>query len=308
MEEGAGDRQVAGRCPLDCTVNTLTITLEFLVTISVAARHVIIVTVAQLGAEIRLDAEELRQLREAAARIVGHDADVADAGLEVLGDEDRGGIIGVLREIAHAELAGRGDVEVLVAKVERQAGAQVDLAAGAAFDEVSGRGLIDVDGAHQLGRNVAPQQRAAAIGAEDFTTVQARRDARQATHLHAGTLRGKVVRIIQRREAHDRHARNALEHFGDRIVGQLARVIGDDRVDDCLTAALAIVGSLKRSAAAGDDDLFATRDISPLAGRFLSRIGCALRLDLRIGRQRGARHGERQRGSAQPKCARTRPT
>src|SRR5205814_5176235 len=52
----------------------------------------------------------------------------------------------------------------------------------------------------------------------------------------------------------DRHAGNALQHFGDRVVRQLAGFVSDDRVDDRFAPPLAVRGGLQGSAAAGDDN------------------------------------------------------
>ncbi|MEG8028577.1 hypothetical protein QP174_11310 [Sphingomonas aerolata] len=171
-----------------------------------------------------------------------------------IGDQHRPRRIRLVRHVAKREFAGASNVELAV-EVERHLGAQVDLAAGAALDQVGRRCLVDVDRCHQFGRDVAPQDCAAVVRAEDLAAVQPRRDARQATDLNARPLDRIMVGIAQRGKADDRDARDALQDFGDRVVGQLAGIIGDDRVDDRLAATLALVGSLERGATAGDDDI-----------------------------------------------------
>ncbi len=93
------------------------------------------------------------------------------------------------------------------------------------------------------------------VGGKDFLTVQEARRARKAAHLDARAFPGELVGAAQRRETVDRHAGNALQHFGDGGIRQLARLVGDDRVDDGVGLIFAQRRRFQRLAPGGDDDL-----------------------------------------------------
>ncbi|MEG8028419.1 hypothetical protein QP174_10430 [Sphingomonas aerolata] len=89
----------------------------------------------------------------------------------------------------------------------------------------------------------------------------------------------EVIGIGTGREAADRHARHALQRFGDRTIGQRADVFGRDRIAHDFGIALDRLRTLQALADAGDDDV--------LIGGFVLR---------RCGRLLGLRHLGTARG------------
>lgn len=168
------------------------------------------------------------------------------------------------------------------AVVERKLGAQVNRTAGAAFDLVCRGRLVDIHRLHQFGRDIAPEQRTTRVGAEDLTTVQARCDAREAADLDARSFDRVVVGIVDRGEAYDGDARHALQDFGDRVVGQLAGVVGHHRIDDRDRVLLAVFCRFQCRAPAGDDNRIA------FGGGRLTRS----RLGDRLGHTGQRKHGQ----------------
>ncbi len=64
-----------------------------------------------------------------------------------------------------------------------------------------------------------------------------------------------MVGVAAGREVADRHTRDALQRLGDAVVGELAHVVGDDRVADLVGVSLAVHRLLEGAALPGDDDL-----------------------------------------------------
>ena len=91
--------------------------------------------------------------------------------------------------------------------------------------------------------------------AERIAAVEFGADEGEAADVDARTLDREVIRILARNEVVDRHAGDALERFGDAAIGQLADVVGADRIDDLVGVALDADRIGDRGALAGDDDL-----------------------------------------------------
>ena len=93
----------------------------------------------------------------------------------------------------------------------------------------------------------------------------------------------------------DRDARDALERFRQVRIGELADVLGDDRVDDALTVAADVARALKAGADAGDDDLLVRRRGARLTvdlGLGLAGSGSGTSHVLRKGGRGEKRYGE----------------
>jgi len=129
-------------------------------------------------------------------------------------------------------LQAAGDLAAFI--IERQARAQVDRAAEASFDHFRGRVLVDVDATEQLGRHVLEAQAAAVIGGEDVTAIELGAHLGQATDGD-----GAAFAVVAR----DLDAGDALQRFGDVVVGQFADVLSHDRIDDLLGILFDLLGT-----------------------------------------------------------------
>ncbi|PAV67330.1 hypothetical protein WR25_08054 [Diploscapter pachys] len=140
--------------------------------------------------------------------------------------------------------------------VERAGGADVDRRADAAGRNAGATGLVDLQRGHAFGRERGEVERARARRAVAVADERRR---------HLATVEGDEV--IVGAEATDgdelafavrpvdRHAGDPLQRFGEVRVGELAHVLGADRVDDTLGVALDVDRVAKRRADAGDDDV-----------------------------------------------------
>ena len=235
-----------------------------------------------------------RRVEEVDADIGGvhQHADLANTRLPAVADEK----VAVPAELARlfpADAVERAR-QLEAVEVERLAAADVDLAADAALDQVGGARLVDLergDGA----RGEVLDLDEAALGGEDLAAVIGGRDVGQAAH---GDAR-RLAATARHRDA--RHARQRARREG---VGELADVLGDDRVDDAVRRALDRLRRFEAAAQAGDDDFAVVGrgrlllvgigggGVDALVGRGFGHRR-ALRTGLRSGRR-----SLRQRGSA----------
>jgi hypothetical protein len=111
--------------------------------------------------EIGLDDDLVRAEGPFEIGQVDEDADLADAGVPLVADEQRGIAAAVVDQVVIVEPDRARDHQPVA--VEGHARAQIDQAADAALDQL-GRGiLVDVDAGEQFGGNVLEAQRAAAL-------------------------------------------------------------------------------------------------------------------------------------------------
>ena len=139
--------------------------------------------------------------------------------------------------------------------IEGAARAHVDLAGEAGFDLVGGARLEDVDLRDEVGGNVLQRQAAAHAG-EHIAAVPGGGDVGETADRNAVGFTAAAVG--------DLHAGHSLQRFDDVVVGQLADVLGDDRLDDLRVFLLVLQALAQRLADTGDDDgfhLFASRSL-----------------------------------------------
>jgi len=117
------------------------------------------------------------------------------------------------------------------------------------------------------------------LAGEEFAAVIGGRDVRQAADARAGS---GAVRIV------DLDARDARERFGRGHIGQLADVLGDDRIDDLVRIFLDRLRRFETALDRGDDDRVVGRRIF---GRRFDRD-----LPVLILRQRSRRRGQEPQG------------
>ncbi|MCY1170247.1 hypothetical protein D9M73_103100 [compost metagenome] len=138
---------------------------------------------------------------------------------------------------------------------KRVAGVEIDDRAQRAFVERGFGGLVNHQRAEQFGRKHVEVERAVAVGAG---TVGRGRHRLHAVYADAGELRAKPAhgdRAAFAAIALDRDAGDALQRFGQVLVGELRNVFGDDRIDRSDRVLLHVECSLKRLAEAGHDDV-----------------------------------------------------
>src|SRR5690606_28383289 len=149
------------------------------------------------------------------------------------------------------------------------------------------RGLVDDERGEQLRREDVEVEGAIAVRR---SAVSRGRDRFHAVQADAGELRAETAhrdRAALAGVALDRDAGNALQRFGEILVGEFGDVLGDDHVHRAGRVALLVERLVERGAQAGDDDLVAAR----------GRVARLLRLDRR-NRQRRERRAARQPGPA----------
>jgi hypothetical protein len=213
-------------------------------------------------------------------------ADVAAVGIDLLalllvGDraEDSESIADPLREQAGqarvpaasilAIFGLRAEREAVGLEVERPPRRQVDDRSQGAF-VIGRRGRLgDGDVAEQLGREGVEVEPARPVGAGVGRIAAGDRE--RVGAVEAGGLEIAAEAANRDRAAFaivavDRDSGQALDRFGEVGVREVGNVLGGDRIDDLVRAALLAQRVLERGAEAGDDDV--------LAGRFLlGRIG-----------------------------------
>ena len=230
-------------------------------------------------------------------RIAELEAERADIGFEGVGDQAREAGRPFLGEIAVIHFDRASEVETGI--VERLARDEIDEAGDIALDHVGADVLVDLDAAEKFRRNVVERQGAAAIGGEDVAPVQSREDVGQAANDDVGAFDREPVGIVTLFEARDIDARNTLQRFGDRTIGESADILGGDHVDHGVGVFLEILRRFERLAIAADDDqVFGIEALGDarlvLARLFLTRIGI-----LRIGRRCGQRADGQARSSGE---------
>ena len=214
---------------------------------------------------------------------VHQQADIADPGFPAIADQQRGvGIEGVGLLIIDAARE-RGDGETI--EIEGAPGHDIDLPRQPGLDLVGRARLVDVDALDQVGRHVL-QREGLSGRREDVAAVQGRQRIGQAANLDARRFALAAIG--------DLDAGDALQRLDHVIVGQLADILGDHRVDDLGRIATAVDGSDDRGAYAGDHDVLAVRILHIRIGGGASRRvldGGLSRIGLRESRCREQRHG-----------------
>ena len=195
-------------------------------------------------------------LDDAALRIGGGKEDADRVVGEARGEERGEPRIDRARQIVEADL-GRGDQGHVVAIVERPRGLQIDGGAERAFLDIGGGGLADGDRIEQLGREDVEIELAAAIGAAGSVRAAGGAQPFEAVDPDSGESRAEAAHrdvaplaLI----AGDRDAGNALDRFGEVVVGEVRNVFRADHVDDARRLALVLERRVQRGAKAGDDD------------------------------------------------------
>ena len=152
---------------------------------------------------------------------IHQDADVADPGFPTIADQQRHVGVHLVRQFGINAARETGDGEAI--KVERATGLHVDLAGQAGFQLVGRTGLVDVDTADKVRRNILEREGGACC-CEDIAAIEGGKRIRQATN---GDRRCLATRTIG-----DLDAGHALKRFDNIIVGQLADIFRHDRIDD----------------------------------------------------------------------------
>jgi hypothetical protein len=138
-----------------------------------------------------------------------------------------------LEIVAQVVVAGerRADEREAGLAAERIAGVEIDHRAQRAFVEAGLGGLVDHQAREQLGGEDVEIEGAVAVGAG---AVGRGGDGLEPVEANAGELRAEAAngdRAALAGIALDRDAGDALERFGEVLVGELGDVLGDDRVD-----------------------------------------------------------------------------
>lgn len=171
-------------------------------------------------------------------------AEFTGFGVPAVGEQD--GCRGLQRvaQVPFVEGEAAGDLHAVL--VEGHAGAQVDQATEASFDHLRTGVLVDVHTAEQFGRHVFPAQCTAGIGGEDIAAIELAAHLGEAAHHDAAAF--ALV-------AGDLHAGDALQCLGDVVVGQLADVLGHDRINDLVAGFLDDLCLGQAATGTGDLDL-----------------------------------------------------
>ena len=151
-------------------------------------------------------------------------------------------------EVVIAHLAARRDDEAAI--VERPAGLQVDGRAERAFVDFRRRALAHGQPAEQLGGEDVEIEGAAAIGAARAVGAAGRRQRLELVEADAGEIGAEAAhrdRAALAGVAVDRDARDALQRFGEVLVGEVGDILGDDHVDDAVVLRLAPSAAVSES-------------------------------------------------------------
>ena len=202
-------------------------------------------------------ADRAEPLLEQAAAAVGDRGEQAEPAVEEgVGDQEGAARVPGIGEVVIAHLAARRHDEAAI--VERAAGLQVDGRAERAFVHFRRRALAHGQPAEQLGGEHVEIEAAAAVGAARAVGAAGRRQRLELVEADAGEIGAEAAhrdRAAFAGVAVDRHAGNALQQFGEVLVGEVGDVLGDDDVDDAGVVALGAQRRGQRRAEAGDDDL-----------------------------------------------------
>ena len=136
--------------------------------------------------------------------------------------------------------AARADREDLAAaEIERPDGADVDGADQALADQAGARRLVDVDLADDLRRILVELDGAVVAGRGLLAAVQQ-------GHREIGAEAADRDDVGAARQALRGQAGKAGDRFGDRGVGELADILGRDRLDDLVLLLLLVDGAFER--------------------------------------------------------------
>ncbi len=176
---------------------------------------------------------------------------------ERIADQQRAARIQVFADVVVAALHAGDYGETVV--VERPRRAQVDGRTERSFFDLGGRRLANRDCVEQLGRERVEVERAVAIGAAGRIGAAVGAHRFHAVDAHARELRTEAAHAdlpALAAVAGDRHARHALDGFGDVQIGKVGDVFGDDCVDGAGRLALRVERDAQALAKARDHDLF----------------------------------------------------
>ena len=148
-------------------------------------------------------------------------AELAEVGFPAVAQQQAA--VGVVVVAVLAVRLGEGGGRLGAVEVERAIQLHVHHAGDAAVGQAGLAGLVDLHGLHRGGRQVLERE-CAAHAAEDLAAVQGGDDVGQAADHHRAGLALEALR--------DLHAGDALHGVGHAVVGQLADVLGHDRIDD----------------------------------------------------------------------------
>jgi hypothetical protein len=211
---------------------------------------------------------------------VEQEPDVTVAGFATLCDE---------RVEVRRHLLGLNRVEtpdggrnLVLAEVEWTPRTDVHEAGQARLDQIGGRGLEHFQRRDVGGREIL-ERHDAGLGGKDLAAVIGGRKVGKAANEHARRLAAG---------ADDLHARDAGGGVGHGEIGELADILGHDRVDDLVGIATQIAGRLERLANAGDDDL-----------GLLSSVGFLLGLGIVGGLSCASTSGSPSSGDCDASCA-----
>src|SRR5690606_11370077 len=114
-------------------------------------------------------------------------------------------------------------------EVERAVGVDVDHAGDAGLDQAGRAGLVDLDAGQEAGGDVGKRHRTAR-GGEDVAAIDGGGDIVEAADRDRRDLSAAAVGGL--------YAGDALQRLDQVVVGELADVLGDDRIDDLHRALL----------------------------------------------------------------------
>ena len=222
---------------------------------------------AQADGAALLPAHRVVAFLQHVALAVGRRQQCAEAAVGPgVGDQAGHARVELFGKLAVADLgAGRGAEAVVV---ERARGPQVDSRTQRALVHLRRLGLVDLDRAEQLGGEGVEVEATAAVDAAGAGTCGGQR--LQAVQAHAGEVRAQAPdrdALAFAAFAVDRHAGDALHRFGQVLVGELADVLGEDRIDLFGTEALLVQRLLQALAVTGDGDRIQVGGLLAAGGR-----------------------------------------
>ena len=159
-----------------------------------------------------------------------------------------------------AELGGLQRInDVRSGIVEGPGSTHVDRARSAAFEQRGGRRFDDRQFGEQLGREQIEVDLAVGV-LRVSASGRSDRD-RRIVQRHPGEIRAEPadgnLQAFAGDLARDRDTRNAVERFGDVGVGELADVLGEDRIDEADRPLLRVGRAPEARPITGDDDVAA---------------------------------------------------
>ena len=214
-------------------------------------------------------------------RTLDQEAHLADPGVPARAGEQVRLHTELLRLIPVQPDHAAGDAGAL--EVERLARAHVDQAGKPGLEQVGARRLEHVDPRDAVRREVLKLD-VAALGGENFTAVIGGGQIGQAAQRDA---------LCDAGVAGDLDAGDARERFGRGHVGQLADILGDDRIDDLVGILLDRLRGLEALADRRDDDVLLAR--ATLGGDRLGARRVLCQSAHRCDHQRQRRRGYEQR-------------